>query len=59
MEVMDRTLNQPNNFDHEIRLCGASWVYCNGKCNNCQRQFITTTSTTDTNLNNSQYTNHT
>ena len=25
-----------NNSDYMMRLCGGSWIYCNGKCTECQ-----------------------
>jgi hypothetical protein len=30
----------------KVRLCGSTWVYCDGMCNNCSRKYSVATNKT-------------
>ena len=47
------------NNDKMMRLCGASWIYCDGDCSNCEATSITTSSNSDINKDGASYTDHT
>ena len=42
-----------------MRLCGATWIYCDGNCSECEVTSITTSSTSDIDKDGSSYTNNT
>lgn len=43
--------------DKNVRLCGSTWVYCNGMCNDCSRSYHHSINKTVFDINSKSYLN--